>query len=112
MDWFTAHVASGLFAATWTLVWHWGAGVGLVILLLAAAYFSPFAKQWFVFAAGVVVAAMCIYGWGIKDEKVVCDSKVKYVYVRSHTAAQVKKYLAPPTVQPHVCGELEWGCQP
>jgi len=112
MGYFAGHIASGLFAAVWSEVWKFGAGTGLIILLLAAAYFSPFSKQWFVVGAVVVAAIMFVYGYGIRDEKTVCTDKVKYVYVRSHTPSQAKKYLAPPVHTPHTCGELEWGCQP
>lgn len=112
MDWFTAHIASGLFHAVWNEIWKWGAGIGLIILFLAAAYLSPFAKQWFVFAAVVVAAALFIYGAGIKDEKVVCADKTKYVYIRTHTPAQVKKFFSQVIPLPHTCGAMEWGCQP
>ena len=29
-----------LFAGAWASIWHWGLGVGLIILLLACAYFT------------------------------------------------------------------------
>jgi len=110
MSYFAGHIASGLLAATWTVVWHWGAGVGLIILLLAAAYFSPFAKRYFVYAAVVVAAVMTIYGFGLTDEKKICAAQTKYVYLHTHTPVQDKLFLSPSAPAPRQCGELEWGC--
>lgn len=58
---------SFLLAPIWALVWHWGAGIGVIILLLAGAYFSPFYKKWFIIAAVVVAGFLVGYGAGIID---------------------------------------------
>lgn len=56
------------FAGALALVWHWGAGVAIIILLLAAAYFSPLYKKWFLGAAAVVALCLASYGVGIADQ--------------------------------------------
>ena len=57
-----------LFAGVWTLVWHWGLGLGLIVLCIVGAIFSPFFKRDFVYCAivvGVFLLAMYI---GTRDE--------------------------------------------
>lgn len=66
-------------AGLWAEVWKWGLGVGLVILLLAAAYFSPIAKKYFVFAAVAVVIGIVGYGKGISDQSNRCVAQQKVV---------------------------------
>jgi cell division protein FtsW (lipid II flippase) len=56
------------FAGALALVFHWGAAVAIIILLLALAYFSPLYKKWFLGAAGVVFLCLVAYGVGIADE--------------------------------------------
>jgi hypothetical protein len=56
------------FAGAWSLVWHWGAGVAIIILCLAAAYFSPLYKKYFLGAAAVVALLLVAYGVGIADQ--------------------------------------------
>ena len=111
MSWLAGHIASGLFDTTWALVWHYGVGVGLLILCLAGAFFSPIGKSSFLIAAGAIAGALAIYSYGISGEKQNCDARIKYIYVHTHTKAQANKYLKPPTVVARTCGELEWGCQ-
>jgi high-affinity Fe2+/Pb2+ permease len=60
------------FAGAWALIWHWGAGVAIIILLLIAWYFSarvasPFSK-YFLYAAVVIALMLVAYGVGIADE--------------------------------------------
>ena len=66
-------------AGLWAEVWKWGLGVGLVILLLTAAYFSPIAKKYFVFAAVAVVIVMLAYTRGVYDQSNRCVAQQKVV---------------------------------
>ena len=70
-------VTHDLAASIWTLVWHWGTGVGAIVLLLAAAFFSPFCKKDFVYAAVIVAVALFIYGYGTVDASRLCDARMK-----------------------------------
>jgi hypothetical protein len=56
------------FAGAWALIFHWGAGVALIILCLALAYFSPLYKKYFLYAAGVIALLLVAYGVGIADQ--------------------------------------------
>jgi hypothetical protein len=109
MSWLAGHIASGLFDTTWALVWHYGVGVGLLILCVAGAFFSPIGKSSFLIAAGAIAGALAIYSYGISGEKQNCDARIKYIYVHTHTVAQGKKYLAPaPAPEPVL--NCTWGC--
>jgi hypothetical protein len=126
MNWFAEHVASGLFASTWNLVWHFGVGVGLLILCLAGAFFSPIGKSSFLIAAGAIVGAMALYAYGINNERQNCDARVRFIYLKAHPKLN-KTNLSPGwTVSPKwtinspvtyssdvkpPCGPMEWGCQ-
>jgi hypothetical protein len=117
------HFASGVFGAVWTMVWHWGLGVGVIILLLLAAYLSPVSKIYFLVAAAIVAALLFAYSNGLLNERKVCEAKIKYIYLRAHPQLQTKNlaprwtvspdwYIGKPYTPSHVCGGLEWGCQP
>lgn len=71
------------FAGAWALVWHWGAGAAAIILLLAAAYFSPLYKKYFLYAAGIVALCLVSYGTGIADQHIreKAEQKVVIQYV-------------------------------
>ena len=100
MGWFAEHVASGLFASTWNLVWHFGVGVGLLILCLAGAFFSPIGKSSFLIAAGAIVGAMALYAYGINNERQNCDARIRFIYLGAHPKLN-KTNLAPKwTVNP------------
>jgi len=71
------------FAGLWSMIWHFGVGIGLVILLLAAAYFSPIGKKEFIYAAVVVLAFLGGETMGVHLEKVHTDAQ----------AAAVEKYV-------------------
>ena len=80
------------FAGAWALVWHWGAGVAVILMCLAAAYFSPLYKKYFLWTAAIVALGLVSYGSGIADQHMreVAQQKViiKYVdhiVIRSHT---------------------------
>jgi hypothetical protein len=85
--------ASGLADAIWSEVWQWGLGVGLIILCLALAYFSPFDKKYFILAAAIIAAALFIFARGQLVEKTVCDAKIKYIYLKAHPTI-TKKNIA------------------
>lgn len=76
-------------AGLWGMIWHWGLGIGLIILLLAAAFFSasipiigPFLGKirkdliWVALAIGVFLAGMAV---GITDESHRYETKAKIV---------------------------------
>lgn len=58
-----------LFAGVWTMVWHWGVGIGLVICLCALAYLLPAYQKDFLYAALLVVVALFFMAIGIRDER-------------------------------------------
>jgi hypothetical protein len=76
-----------VFAGLWAEVWKWGIGIGLVILLLAAAYFSPLYKKYFLFAAVAVVIVLVAYTKGVSDENKRCVAQ--QVVVKQHVTAAV-----------------------
>jgi hypothetical protein len=86
--------ASGLEAAVWAGVWQWGLGVGLIILCMAGAYFSPINKRYFVGAAALIAIALFVYGRGQLTEHNICEAKIKYIYLKAHPFI-TKKNLAP-----------------
>lgn len=85
------------FAGLWSLVWHFGIGIGVIILLCAAAYFSPLGKKWFIIAAVVVAAFVAGEGFGVNLEKRHTDAQAATVtkYVKKVvTGTQTKKSRA------------------
>lgn len=84
LTWIADLTFSGLGHALWMSVWQWGLGVFLIIACVAAAYFLPVGKQYFIGAAVLVGIVLVIFGWGQRTEKVICDARVKYVYLRDH----------------------------
>ena len=68
-----------IFAGLWTEIWKAGLGVGLVILLLIAAYFSPIGKKDFIYAAIIVAVALLLYMRGIHDQSARCVAQQKVV---------------------------------
>ncbi len=87
------------FAGAWSLIWHWGGGVALIIGLLALAYFSPLYKKYFLYGAGVVTLCLVAYGVGIADEakRVHAQQKVIIQYVDKIVAkTKTKHYRAKP----------------
>ena len=53
------------FAGLWGEVWRFGIGIGLIILCLVAAYFSPILKKDFLYAAAVIAAFVIAFGYGV-----------------------------------------------
>jgi hypothetical protein len=72
------------FAGVWSLVWHWGLGIGLVILCLFMAWFSPLWKKDFLWAAVVVVMALVFEAVGVHDEAVICNARTVVVEKQVH----------------------------
>src|SRR5689334_18964529 len=73
------------FAGAWSYIWHWGAGVAAIIILVAAAIFStsipiigPYLTRfrdellWLAFCIAVLLAGMWV---GSHDEAKRCDKK-------------------------------------
>lgn len=86
------------FAGIWGIVWHWGLGVGGIILCLAAAYFSPIGKKDFLYIALCIVVALVFEAIGIHDEKVhrdaqeqVISKKVSGVVAKTQTSQAAKR---------------------
>ena len=85
------------FAGAWALVWHWGAGAAIIILCLAAAYFSPLYKKYFLYTAGVTALCLFFFGTGIADQhaRERAQQKVIIKYVdRIVVQARSKRALA------------------
>lgn len=75
---------SGLLASVWSEVWHWGLFAGLAILFGVAAVFSPAFKKELAGLSLLCVCILFIYSFGHHDEAVVCDAKVKKIYLEAH----------------------------
>ena len=67
-QWWFHYNGSGLLAALWTEIWHWGLGVGLIILCGLLAYFSPFDKKYFI-GAGVFRKWFAYLGTNFSKER-------------------------------------------
>lgn len=53
-------------AGLWPLIWHFGIGVGLLILCGAGFYFSPIHRTDFLWAALVIAAVMAATAFGVR----------------------------------------------
>jgi len=87
-----------LSAGAWSLIFHWGAGVAIIILCLIFAYFSPLYKSYALWAAAAVALVLVAYGVGIADESHRCDAKnivatrhIKAVVDKAVTHTKTKK---------------------
>lgn len=92
-EWFQ-YSASGLVDALWSSIWHWGLGIGVIILAIAAAILSPVGKQFFAATAACAFVLLVAYGMGQKDEAKICEAKVKRIYLEAHPLI-TKKNIAP-----------------
>lgn len=92
--------ASGLIDAGWGLVWHWGLGIGVIILCIAAAILSPVGKQAFALAAACTFCLLVAYGMGVKSESALCEAKVKELYLKAHPGINAKNIAKNWTVSP------------
>lgn len=57
------------------MVWQFGIGIGLIILCLVGAWFSPLFKKDFLYAAVVIAVALFFETVGIKAEKARRDAQ-------------------------------------
>ena len=79
------------FGGLWSMVWHWGIGIGLVILLCGAAWFSPVFKKDFVYCA-ILVAVCLAYGTLlVQDEKKHEQAQQQLLIKKVHTVVQHTK---------------------
>ncbi len=67
------------FAGIWGMVFHWGLGIGLIVLFLAAAYFSPIGKKDLIYCATIIAVFLVAEAVGIHDEKVHRDAQDKVI---------------------------------
>lgn len=67
------------FAGLWTMVWHFGLGIGLFILCIAGAVYSPLFKKDFLYAAVVVLVALFFEAVGVHMEKVRRDAQAAVI---------------------------------
>jgi len=65
------YLVEHFFAGLWPLIWHFGVGIGIIILLGVAAYFAPTIKlKALCIACAVGVAAFVLgEGVGVRIEK-------------------------------------------
>ena len=88
---------AGLVDALWSEIWKFGLGTGVIILSLAAAYFSPIGKQFFLAVAACAFIGLIIYGEGIKNEKITCAQQKVIFLKQLH-----KDYTFIPKTKPSV----------
>lgn len=83
---------AGLVDALWSEIWKFGVGTGLIVLSLAAAYFSPIGKQFFLAVAACAFVGLLIFGAGIKQEKQFCTAeRVQFLKQLHHDYTFVPK---------------------
>jgi hypothetical protein len=90
-------------AGIWSQVWHWGLGIGLIILCLAGAYFTtaipligPYlkdARKDLLWAAGLIAIFLAGQALGAHDEARKATAKQKVV--EQHVDSVVQKTTTP-----------------
>ena len=91
------------FAGIWPMVWHWGIGIGLIILILLAEVFTsvipvlgpllmPFRRD-MLWAAGAIAVFLFAQGIGIKDEAARCIAR--QVKIENRIDSVVKETTTP-----------------
>lgn len=95
MSFITNLFTAGLVDALWSEIWKFGLGTGLIILSLAAAYFSPIGKQFFLAVAATSFVGLIIFGAGIKQEKKFCTAEKIQLLRQLH-----KGYIFTPRPRP------------
>lgn len=92
-----------LFAGIWSQIWHWGTGIGIIVILLAMAYFTtaiPFIGPWLgnarkdllwaAFGVGLLLTGEAI---GAHDQAKKSDAKK--IVIEQHVDKVVKKAKTP-----------------
>lgn len=116
MDILASHYFSLLFAGSWSLIWHWGVGVGLIVLCLLGAWFTtaipiigPYltgARKDFLWAAFGIAVFLGGNLMGVHDEKAKCEAKS---IVIEHV---VEKAVEQATPRPAVKGKRQRARKP
>jgi len=75
-------VTPDLATSIWTLVWHWGLGIGIIILLVGAGL--VFKVRDCFYGAAIVAVALSIYGYGVADDAKLCNARLKEQVVKLH----------------------------
>lgn len=93
-------------AGVWSMAWHWGTGIGLIVLLLAAALASesvPIVGKWLKdvrkdLVWGAVALALLLVGMyiGAEDEKKICKARTTIVV---QTVTKVVKSVKTPKLK-------------
>ena len=94
---------AGLVDALWSEIWKFGLGTGVIILSLAAAYFSPIGKQFFLAVAACAFVGLLIYGEGIKSEKATCAAQKVQFLKQLHS-----DYVFTPRKKPFTFNPFWW----
>src|SRR5271154_2190014 len=86
-----AYSVQSFFAGSWDLIWHWGLGIGLIILNILAAIFSPVFKKDFIYCAIIVAVVLLVFAAGQRAEQrhVVAQQQVQTKFVKA-TVAKTK----------------------
>src|SRR5678809_601795 len=90
-------------AGVWNMVWHWGVGVGLIILFVAAAFFTEsipivgkYLKEarkdllWAAAGVGLLLIGQAI---GAHDERKICEART--VVIEKRVTKVVKEVKSP-----------------
>ena len=59
------YVVQHAFAGLWALIWHFGVGIGVIILLGVAAYFAPTLRMKVILVAFAIIVGALLVGEGI-----------------------------------------------
>jgi hypothetical protein len=90
-------------AGVWSMVWHWGLGIGVIILLVVAAFFTesiPFfgrylsgARKDLLWAAAGIGLLLIGQAIGAHDEKKICVART--VVIEKRVTKIVKEVKSP-----------------
>ncbi len=72
-----AYLVEHFFAGLWTMIWHFGVGIGLVILSLAGAYFAPTIRMKVILCVAAILIVVFLIGEaiGIRMERAHVDAQ-------------------------------------
>lgn len=92
------------FAGVGSLIWHWGTGIGLIVICLLCASFTtsipiigPYlvnTRRDFLWAAFCIAVFLCGMFVGVHDEKARCEAKS--IVIERVVEKAVNKAKAPP----------------